>query len=440
MNEIRLYKESERKANQFNVYTLLVIALLAIITLVLNEIGIFSLEKNEVRISMIVVVFVSILPEVIILIQNKLLKREKNILEESRFKWLIIICCYITITSLCIALSFHVTLGLVIPTLMVAQYKNNKVLTITSFVASMVLIIVSVYGTLLFGIYDANLMKPLTKEEAKDFLNRVELFKTNRMGSIIFHYVIPRMLCIAAIDYIGISISKRNNEMINTEIALSNKVAEGIIAKSNMQNAVIEHLADIIESRDIETGEHIKRTKQYVSILVNKMKNEEKYRKELDPLMCEYIINSAPLHDIGKIAVSDLILCKPGKLTEEEFNKMKTHTTKGGEIIENILHDLGNEDFLRVAFDIATSHHEKWNGDGYPYGKKGEEIPLPGRIMAIADVFDALVSKRIYKSPMPMDEAIQVIIHDAGTHFDPDIVEVFKEVKEEFIESAKMDI
>ena len=304
----------------------------------------------------------------------------------------------------------------------------------------MVLIIVSVYGTLLFGIYDANLMKPLTKEEAKDFLNRVELFKTNRMGSIIFHYVIPRMLCVAAIDYIGISISKRNNEMINTEIALSNKVAEGIIAKSNMQNAVIEHLADIIESRDIETGEHIKRTKQYVSILVNKMKNEEKYRKELDPLMCEYIINSAPLHDIGKIAVSDLILCKPGKLTEEEFNKMKTHTTKGGEIIENILHDLGNEDFLRVAFDIATSHHEKWNGDGYPYGKKGEEIPLPGRIMAIADVFDALVSKRIYKSPMPIDEAIQVIIHDAGTHFDPDIVEVFKKVKEEFIESAKMDI
>jgi hypothetical protein len=213
VNEIRLYKESERKANQFNVYTLLVIALLAIITLVLNEIGIFSLEKNEVRISMIVVVFVSITPEVIILIQNKLLKREKNILEDSRFKWLIIICCYITITSLCIALSFHVTLGLVIPTLMVAQYKNNKVLTITSFVASMVLIIVSVYGTLLFGIYDANLMKPLTKEEAKDFLNRVELFKTNRMGSIIFHYVIPRMLCVAAIDYIGISISKRNNEM-----------------------------------------------------------------------------------------------------------------------------------------------------------------------------------------------------------------------------------
>ncbi len=166
------------------------------------------------------------------------------------------------------------------------------------------------------------------------------------------------------------------------------------------------------------------------------MKEKDQYKDYLTPQMCEYIIHAAPLHDIGKIAVSDLILCKPGKLTDEEFDKMKIHTVKGGEIITNILNDLGDKEFLNVAYDVAISHHEKWNGKGYPYGIKEEEIPFPGRIMAIADVFDALVAKRVYKDPMPVDKAIDIIINDAGSHFDPNIVEVFKEVIDDFKKTA----
>jgi HD-GYP domain-containing protein (c-di-GMP phosphodiesterase class II) len=167
------------------------------------------------------------------------------------------------------------------------------------------------------------------------------------------------------------------------------------------------------------------------------MKKDDKYKDILNDKYCDNIINAAPLHDIGKIVVSDLILCKPGKLTDEEFDKMKIHTTKGGDIIKNILKDLGDEDFLNVAYDVATFHHEKWNGKGYPNNLSGGNIPLPARIMAIADVFDALVAERVYKKPMPVDKAINIIIEEAGTHFDPNLVEIFKTVEDKFIEASK---
>jgi response regulator RpfG family c-di-GMP phosphodiesterase len=294
------------------------------------------------------------------------------------------------------------------------------------------LVIIATYGSYIFGQYDANLLKPLTSEEASDIRNRLNVLTFNRAIAVFSHYILPRTLAISVVDVIALTISKRNSEMIDEQIKLSNKIQEEIIAKSNMQNGVIEHLADIIESRDIETGEHIKRTKKYVTILVEKMKEKDQYKDYLTPQMCENIIHAAPLHDIGKIAVSDLILCKPGKLTDEEFDKMKIHTTKGGEIIKSILNDLADKEFLNVAYDVAMYHHEKWNGRGYPEGKKEEEIPLPARIMAIADVFDALVAKRVYKNPMPVDDAVNIIIKDAGTHFDPNLVEVFKTVIDDF--------
>lgn len=225
--------------------------------------------------------------------------------------------------------------------------------------------------------------------------------------------------------------------MILTQIELNDKVNLEIKNKSEMQKSVIEHLADIIESRDIETGAHIKRTKKYVTIMINKMRQIDKYKNILTDKFSDNIINAAPLHDIGKIVVSDLILCKPGKLTDIEYEKMKIHTTKGGEIINNILNDLGDKEFLNVAYDIACFHHEKWNGQGYPNHLSKEEIPLPARIMAIADVFDALVAERVYKKPIPIEDAIEIIINDSGTHFDPDLVEVFKTVLDDFKAVAK---
>ena len=141
--------------------------------------------------------------------------------------------------------------------------------------------------------------------------------------------------------------------------------------------------------------------------------------------------------DIGKIAVSDTILLKPGKLTDEEFDKMKVHSVKGGEMVKNFFKTFDDHDFYEEAYAIATYHHEKWDGSGYPDGLKGEEIPLAARIMAIADVFDALVSKRVYKEPIPAEEAFDVIVKEAGHHFDPEMINIIKTIKDEFIEASK---
>ena len=432
MDKNYIYKYSLKKANFFNMYCLFIMAILAVIALIFIELRIFPTDLDNARFCMGEVIIFGIAPFMIYLIHDKILKRENSVLEMPFLKWIILVIAYENICSMIILFSFHATLLLVIPTLISVQYKNDKFLSIITIVISLMLVILTTYGSLLFGEYDANLLKPLTKAESESFQARLDLFLSVRSFEILYHHILPKLLCVLMIDVISLMISRRYDDMISLQIKLSDEVQKENVSKVNMQNAVIEHLADIIESRDIETGEHIKRTKIYVSILVNKMKDMDKYKDILTPKLQEDIINSAPLHDIGKIAVSDLILCKPGKLTDEEYDKMKIHTVKGGEIIKKILAEFDDKSFLNTAYDVAISHHEKWNGLGYPYGIKGEEIPLAGRIMAVADVFDALVAKRVYKQPMPIDKAVSIIIGDAGTHFDPDIIEVFKEVVDDF--------
>ena len=436
-----IYLYAEKKANRFNMYCLLTMCFLAFLSIIFNEVGIFTQDKTITRLSMLGLISTDIVPFMIYIIHDKVLKKEKSVLEMPFFKVLIIIFAYFSIIDICIVFSFQAVLLLAIPPLFAAQYKTKRSVFLVLLTITLLSIPFVTYASYFYGIYDANLLKPLTQEEANDVLyglqNRLNIATPKRMLEVFFHYVLPRMVCISVIDFIAIIINGRTSNMIFEQVKLNDKVNEEIRKKSDMQKSVIEDLADIIESRDIETGEHIKRTKKYVTILVETMKKDNKYKDILDDKYCDNIINAAPLHDIGKIVVSDLILCKPGKLTDEEFDKMKIHTTKGGDIIKNILKDLGDEDFLNVAYDVATFHHEKWNGKGYPNNLSGENIPLPARIMAIADVFDALVAERVYKKPMPVDKAINIIIEEAGTHFDPNLVEIFKTVEDKFIEVSK---
>lgn len=193
----------------------------------------------------------------------------------------------------------------------------------------------------------------------------------------------------------------------------------------NIQQEVIISMANLIEGRDGSTGGHIKRTSQYVELLARGLRNKGIC---LDILNEEYIDNlrkAAPMHDIGKICISDSILKKPGKLTEAEFEIMKEHAEQGGSIIRFTMGKIEKKEFIDIAFDIATYHHEKWNGEGYPKGLKEQEIPLSARIMAVADVFDALVSKRCYKEAMPVGNAFDIIEESSGKHFDPEIVKIF---------------
>ena len=203
---------------------------------------------------------------------------------------------------------------------------------------------------------------------------------------------------------------------------------------SSMQVHIISGLANLIESRDTETGEHVARTSAYVKALAEKCREEGVYSSIIDDHYITLLYTLAPMHDVGKILVSDKILRKPGRLTQEEFEEIKKHAALGGKVVRQILSEITDEEYLSFASDIATYHHEKWNGMGYPMGLKGKEIPLCARIMAIADVFDALVSKRCYKDAMTMDEAFQTIEEESGTHFDPLLVEVFLKHKDVFIE------
>lgn len=203
-----------------------------------------------------------------------------------------------------------------------------------------------------------------------------------------------------------------------------------------VQEATIESLSSLTETRDPDTGGHIKRTQTYVSLLAEYLKGHPKFNAFLDDETINLLCKSAPLHDIGKVGVSDRILLKPGKLTEQEFEEMKKHTIYGRDAILAAERKLGNTSFLRFARDIAYTHHERWDGSGYPEGLKGDQIPISGRLMALADTYDAMTSERIYQSQLPHEQAVQIIAEAKGLQFDPDVVDAFLEVKENFREVA----
>jgi putative two-component system response regulator len=207
-----------------------------------------------------------------------------------------------------------------------------------------------------------------------------------------------------------------------------------------LQNAVLATVADLVEFRDHPTGGHISRTQHYLETLIAELIREGTYADEIMEWDLNFFLPSALLHDVGKIAISDLVLNKPGKLTEEEFEVMKMHVTVGVDAIDKIISHIGKHAFLRHALLVVGSHHEKWNGTGYPIGLKGKNSPLEGRLMAIADVYDALVTARPYKHPFTHEEACKIIEEGAGTHFDPVLVDAFRKVKDAFAKTVKESV
>lgn len=200
-----------------------------------------------------------------------------------------------------------------------------------------------------------------------------------------------------------------------------------------IQDVTIQAMASLAETRDNETGNHIRRTQHYIKLLAELLRDHPRFKPFLNDDNIRQLFRSAPLHDIGKIGIPDHILLKPGRFTPEEFEIMKTHTTLGRDAIQRAEDQLGlSVDFLRVAKEIAYSHQEKWDGSGYPQGLVGEEIPVSARLMAVADVYDALISRRVYKSGMPHEQAMEIIRQGHATHFDPDICDAFLANAEQF--------
>lgn len=214
--------------------------------------------------------------------------------------------------------------------------------------------------------------------------------------------------------------------MVNDQ---AQKIMESSMRLGRIQESVIIGMANLIESRDGSTGKHVKNTQTYVGMIANELLARGLYTEELTPDYIEDLCKAAPLHDVGKIKIPDAILQKPGKLTPEEFETMKQHTTHSRQIIQTIIGDIEDEHYVRLVEDIALYHHERWNGTGYPTGLAGTDIPLSARIMAVADVFDALYEERCYKPPVrPIERIMQIMSEGRGSQFDPVILDVFMDM------------
>jgi len=234
-------------------------------------------------------------------------------------------------------------------------------------------------------------------------------------------------------------INKLNENLLNanTEIQTqkeelrryNNNLEKMVLEKTErivrLQNAVMETIAELVERRDDATGGHINRTSRFLKIFIDAVLEKDSYKKYTGAWNIDQMVLSSQLHDVGKIAIDDSILKKPGKLTDEEFDKMKNHTILGGEIIKEIQAKSEGQEFLDYAFTFAVYHHEKWDGTGYPYKISGADIPLPARLMAIIDVYDALISERPYKKPFSHEKAITIIDEGKGSHFDPALADLF---------------
>ena len=214
-------------------------------------------------------------------------------------------------------------------------------------------------------------------------------------------------------------------------IALYINIEDPVLRRmENYNSEIVTSFATLVESRDSSTGSHVKRTKSYVKILLDEIKTNNLYSSIMTKDFEDKMMNAAPMHDIGKISIPDTILQKPGKLTDEEYNVMKKHSVLGGEIIQEIFKDMDDKEFLNIAYDVTRYHHEKWNGNGYPEGLVGKEIPFSARIMAIADVFDAISAKRCYRDAMPLDKCFAIIKEGKGVDFDPVLTDLFLNARE----------
>jgi HD-GYP domain-containing protein (c-di-GMP phosphodiesterase class II) len=249
--------------------------------------------------------------------------------------------------------------------------------------------------------------------------------------------IIPMTLYKLNITYMAVAIGASLCYIYYNDLTQQDIQAELVANQEKMtqlQEHIISGLANLIERRDMETGEHVARTSSYVKALSEYAREDGVYAGQLDDHFISLMYRVAPLHDVGKIAVPDRILRKPGKLTEEEFEQMKRHASEGGRVVREVLSGVADDEYLAFASDVATCHHERWDGSGYPSGLAGESIPLSARIMSIADVFDALVSERCYKKAMPPEMAFEIIAQEAGTKYDPHLARVFLAHKDRFID------
>jgi putative two-component system response regulator len=235
-----------------------------------------------------------------------------------------------------------------------------------------------------------------------------------------------------------LALCSANRKLADQNYLLESRVQERTEELSRTKDVAIYCMASLAETRHAETGKHILRTQHYVKVLAEHLKDHPRFSRQLDDAYINMLFKTSPLHDIGKVGIPDRILLKPGKLEAEEWGLMKRHAQYGHDALLRAEQELGTTDFLQLAREIALTHHECWDGSGYPQGLRGEEIPISGRLMALADVYDAFINRRVYKDPIPHETAVETICEGSGSRFDSDIVDAFLALQNEFLHIAEM--
>ena len=260
-------------------------------------------------------------------------------------------------------------------------------------------------------------------------IRRIKYLEVRKRINVISFLFISLLILISQIIFPEILISSL--VPVFSLIALYINIEDPVLRRMEHYNSeIVTSFATLVESRDNSTGSHVKRTKSYVKIILEEIKSQGLYPSIMTKDFEDKMLNAAPMHDVGKISIPDTILQKPGKLTDEEYSVMKKHSVIGGEIIQEIFKGMDDKEFLNIAYDVSRYHHEKWNGKGYPEGLSGNEIPFAARIMAIADVFDAISAKRCYREALPLEKCFAIISEGKGVDFDPVLTDLFLNAKD----------
>ena len=390
----RILLENEKQANGVVAKVMRITFYIFTLIYILDVVGIFRVNLRTMNIAYFGSSVLLLLPTILINFLKK---------ENSYIKYLNVVVAVAFTTLLSITLTYHVVVIYVYPIAIASLYFSKQLNILAT-------------GLTVVGVSIGQFVAFYADTLQDD--NFLTLYYVVLFG------IVPRALVLIAIAAIFTMLSGRTANLLDSLLNKEN-------ALKNSHKEMVMGFATLVENKDGSTGGHIKRTSTYVKILAEELKKRGIYEEMLTDEYLENLYRAAPMHDIGKIAVPDVVLQKPGKLTDEEFEIIKTHAPKGGEIIKNTFGHLENENYTQMAYEVARFHHEKWNGKGYPDGLKRKEIPLCARIMSIADVFDAVSEKRCYREAMPLDKCFEIIEEGSGQSFEPILVEVFLDIRED---------
>ena len=393
MTEHKILIENEEQANVIVAKVMRITLLIFTFIYLLDIIGVFVVNLKIMTTAYLGSAGLLLLPTLLVNICKQ---------NNSYIKYINVLVAVVFTTLLSITLTYHVVVIYVYPIAIASLYFSRKLNILSTALTVTGVSIGQLAAYYLDTLQDDNFLT----------LDYVLLFG-----------ILPRALVLIAIAAIFTMLSDRTSRLLNSLLSKEAKL-------NHFHKEMVMGFATLVENKDGSTGGHIKRTTTYVKLLAEELRDRGIYQEELTDEYLENLYKAAPMHDIGKIAVPDVVLQKPGRLTEEEFRIIQEHTLRGGEIIKETFGHLENEQYTQMAYEVARHHHEKWNGKGYPDGLKRKEIPLCARIMAIADVFDAVSEKRCYREAMPLEQCFEIIADGSGQAFEPLLVEVFLDIRD----------